>query len=235
MAKIIVALDGMNVKSALSLAEKLGGEDVLFKVNDLLDDDEGLKIIGTLNRYGGVMDDPKLHDIPNTVKNRIKKHAYMTPVFITVHASGGIAMMRVAVENCGQSKILAVTVLTSLNEEECYLNLGSPVKAKVLQYARNAVIAGVHGIVCSPKELEFLSQFPELKSLIKVTPGIRPVWHLDPKDDQSRVTTPAQAVQMGADYLVIGRPIVKAEDPVEAVHKTKQEIMDAMPKIGMMA
>lgn len=235
MTKIIVALDGMDVKSALLLAGKLGSEDVLFKVNDLLDDDEGLKIIGMLNAHGSVMDDPKLHDIPNTVKNRVKKHTRMTPVFITVHAAGGIAMMKAAVENCGQSKILAVTVLTSLNEEECNINLGGSVKAKVLQYARNAVLAGVHGIVCSPKELEFLSQFPELTNLIKVTPGIRPAWHLDPKDDQSRVTTPAKAVQMGADYIVIGRPIVKAEDPVEAVRKTKQEIMDAMPKIGMMA
>lgn len=235
MAKIIVALDGMGVISALSLAKKLAGENVLFKANDLLDDEEGINIIAMLNGYGSVMADPKLHDIPNTVKNRVVKYARMTPVFITVHASGGIAMMRAAVENCGQSKILAVTVLTSLSEEECHNNLGGPVKVKVLQYARNAVLAGVHGIVCSPKELEFLSQFPELKILTKVTPGIRPVWHLDPKDDQSRVTTPARAVKLGTDYMVIGRPIVKAEDPVEAVRKTKQEIMDAMPKIGMMA
>ncbi len=235
MAKIIVALDGMTVGNALSLARKLTSEGVLFKANDLLDDEGGVEIIALLNAHGSVMDDPKLHDIPNTVKNRIKKHVKKNPMFITVHASGGIAMMRAAVENCGESKILAVTVLTSLSEEECHNNLGGPVKVKVLQYARNAVLAGVHGIVCSPKELEFLSQFPELKNLIKVTPGIRPVWHLDPKDDQSRVTTPAQAVNLGADYMVIGRPIVKAEDPVEAVRKTKQEIMDAMPKTGMMA
>lgn len=227
MAQIIVALDGMKYKDALRLAEKLKSADVLFKANDLLDD-EGPSVISALRHYGRVMADPKLHDIPNTVKNRIIKYAEHDPQFITVHASGGIAMMREAVMNSLGVRILAVTVLTSLNEEECNINLGGPVRVKVLQYARNAVLAGVNGIVCSPKELEFLSQFSELKPLVKVTPGIRPKWHLDPNDDQSRVTTPADAVKMGGDYLVIGRPIVKAEDPVEAVRKTQEEIEDAI-------
>lgn len=232
--KIIVALDDLSREDALLLADKLSTENVIFKANDLLDDG-GADIIMSLKNKGGVMADPKLHDIPNTVKNRVKKYAATNPDFITVHASGGIAMMRAAVENCGDSKILAVTVLTSLNEKECTINLGGPIKAKVLQYARNAALAGVHGIVCSPKELEFLSQFPELKTLIKVTPGIRPGWHLDPKDDQSRVTTPADAIKMGADYIVIGRPIVKAKDPLQAIRDTQKEIMDAMPKIGIVA
>lgn len=227
---IIVALDDLEIGKALGLARTLEGAEVLFKANDLLDDNLGLGVIKELKTYGGVMADPKLHDIPNTVKNRIKKFVYFKPDFITVHASGGIEMMRAAVENCGNSKILAVTVLTSLGEEECNINLGGPVKAKVLQYARNAVIAGVHGIVCSANELEFLSKFPELKSLIRVTPGIRPIWHLDANDDQSRVTTPAKAVEYGTNYMVIGRPIVKANDPVEAVKKTKAEIEEAENK-----
>lgn len=222
---IIVALDGMKYEDALRLAEKLKGTGVLFKANDLLDD-KGPEVIRELEKFGGVMADPKLHDIPNTVANRIKKYAIYNPAMITVHASGGIAMMRSAVKNC--SGVLAVTVLTSLNEEECNINLGGPVRAKVLQYARNAVLAGVYGMVCSPKELEFLSQFPELEQLIKVTPGIRPKWHLDPNDDQSRITTPTDAVKMGADYLVIGRPIVKADDPIEAVAKTQAEIKAAV-------
>lgn len=225
---IIVALDDLGRDKALSLAKKLREARVIVKVNDLLDD-PGPKIITELRDLGvEVMDDPKLHDIPNTVKTRAKKHAAYRPKFITVHASGGVAMMRAAVEGAGNSKILAVTVLTSLGEEECNINLGGPVKVKVLQFARNALLAGVYGIVCSPQELKFLSGFAELKSLIKVTPGIRPKWHIDPKDDQSRITTPYDAVMLGADYGVIGRPIVKSDDPVQAVWKTQEEIESAM-------
>ena len=226
LTRIIVALDDLSVNDALSLAEKLSGEDVVFKANDLLDD-EGPEIMRTLSVYGGVMADPKFHDIPNTVKNRIKKYAIHGPDFITVHASGGIAMMKAAVENRGDSGILAVTVLTSLSEDDCKSIFGSSVKDKVLQLAKDAVSAGVQGIVCSPQELEFLSQFPEFENILKVTPGIRPFWHLGKGDDQSRVTTPERAARKGADYIVIGRPIVKAEDPVEAVRKTKNEILSA--------
>ena len=228
MAKIIVALDGMSDEDALSLAEKLKGTGAILKANDLLDGPQGLGIIDTLSQYAGVMDDAKLYDIPNTEENRVKKHAAHNPLFITVHASGEIAMMRKAVQNSGNSKILAVSVLTTMNEEECHLTFGAPVKAKVLQFARNAVLAGVYGLVCSAKELAFLSGYPEVACLKKFTPGIRPIWHLDPKDDQSRVTTPADAVRMGADYIILGRPIVKAKDPVEAVRLTQQEIDQAL-------
>ncbi|MBU4216497.1 orotidine-5'-phosphate decarboxylase [Candidatus Parcubacteria bacterium] len=224
MSKIIVALDGMDTEDALVLAKNLEGTGVILKANDLLDGGLGVTILEVLSRHAEVMDDAKFHDIPNTVKNRVKKHIFYKPSLITVHASGGVAMMRAAVEAAGDSKILAVTVLTSLNEEECNINYGMPVKAKVLQFARNAVLAGVYGIVCSPMELKFLSQFPELNKLKKVTPGIRPKWHLDPNDDQSRITTPYDAVKMGADYLVIGRPITMATNPVEAVLETQKEI-----------
>lgn len=226
MTRVIVALDGLNVTAALDLAKKLSGEDVVFKANDLLDDG-GPEILATLGAYGGVMADPKFHDIPNTVENRIKKYVIHAPDFITVHASGGVPMMKRAVENRGDSSILAVTVLTSLNEEECKSILGGSVKDKVLQYVDNALLAGVQGIVCSPNELEFLSEVPKFKSLIKVTPGIRPLWSLTEKDDQSRIMTPYMAASKGADYIVIGRPIVQAKDPVEAVKKTKYEILTA--------
>ena len=231
---IIIALDGMKKKDAIELAKKLSSASqiVCFKANDLLDD-EGGKIIEELSQYGLVMADPKYHDIPNTVGNRVKKISSYHPMFITVHASGGIEMMRAAVENTSEitvaikSKILAVTVLTSLDEEECNLNLGGPVKAKVLQFARNAILSGVEGIVCSANELAFLSKFPELKWLIKVTPGIRPKWHIDPSDDQARIVTPADAVKLGADFIVIGRPIVRAKDPLKALEDTISEIEEA--------
>lgn len=224
MTKIIVAMDGMSVEETLGLAEKLKGQGALFKVNDQLDDDLGLGIIDELKKYGEVMDDPKLHDIPKTVGRRAAKHAKHKPELITVHASGEIPMMRAAVENCGEAKILAVTVLTSLDEDQCNLTFGSPIKAKVLQFARFALAAGAHGIVCSGQELKFLSGYPETKRLIKVTPGIRPKWHIDPNDDQSRIVTPAEAFGLKADYIVIGRPIVQAKNPVEAFIKTKEEI-----------
>lgn len=226
MTRIIVALDDLSIDDALSLAKKLSEEDVVFKVNDLLDD-KGPEIIAALGEYGGVMADPKLHDIPNTVKNRIKKYVIHAPDLVTIHASGGIPMMKAAVENRGDSSILAVTVLTSLSDDECNAIFGCSAKDKVLQLVGDAVSAGVQGIVCSPKELEFLSEVDEFKNLIKVTPGIRPCWNLTLKDDQSRVMTPYNAARKGADYIVIGRPIVQAKDPVEAVRKTKEEILSA--------
>jgi orotidine-5'-phosphate decarboxylase len=227
--KIIVALDGLEIGRAMVLAESLASLGVLFKANDLLDTNIGLQVIKGLKDLGvGVMADPKVHDIPNTAKNRIKKFAAFGPDLITVHASGGVEMMRYAVEGAGSvSKILAVTVLTSLGEEECNINLGGPVKVKVLQYARNAVLAGAYGIVSSGEELAFLSKYPETRILKKVVPGIRPTWEITEKDDQKRVVTPANAVKGGADYLVIGRPIYEAADPAEAVRRIQKEIEEA--------
>lgn len=225
MAKIIVALDGMNVKQALDLAKKLSGQNVIFKVNDLLDD-RGIDIVSMLREFGEVMDDPKFFDIPNTVGTRVRKHASHKPLFITVHGQN-IRILQAAAANRGDSMILAVSVLTTIGEEECNLNLGGPVKAKVLQYARNAVLAQAQGLVSSAQELEFLSAFPETKSLIKVTPAIRPAWYKDPKDDQARPTTPEIAIRAGADYIVIGRPITKAADPLEALQRTIDEVNEA--------
>lgn len=222
----------MSVKKALEVAKELSDAVWGFKANDLLDernvviDKRPVDILEELKSFGGVFADPKYHDIPNTVANRVAKMAKAKPYFITVHASGGVKMLRAAVDNAGESKILAVTVLTSLNEEDTHLALGAPVKAKVLEYARYAVLAGVHGIVCSAKELEFLSKYKELDSLIKVTPGIRPLWY-QPADDQKRTMTPAEAIELGADYLVIGRPILKDDVPDYAVERTLEEIKNA--------
>lgn len=227
---IIVALDGMTLNGTVEMAEKLRDVVGAFKVNDALDHSIGPSIISRLGEIGNVMADTKFHDIPNTVANRVHNLIFGAephPLFITVQASGGIAMMSKALESIdamvSSTKILAVTVLTSLNEEDCNLTFGAPVKAKVLQFARWAMLAGVQGIVCSPKELEFLSKYPELEDLIRVVPGIRPKWAVKP-DDQKRVTTPADAISMGADYLVIGRPITKADDPVEAAKRILEEI-----------
>ncbi|KPJ56839.1 hypothetical protein AMJ49_03810 [Parcubacteria bacterium DG_74_2] len=212
------------------------------KANDLLDTMGPVECIKELQKYGHVMADPKLHDIPNTVKNRV--NVYIDAELrgeieeldiITVMASGGIEMMRSAVGTARQRsanrespiiKIAAVTVLTSLSEEECNINLGGPVKAKVLQYARNAVLAGCPAIVCSAQELPFLRQFPELDDLIKITPGIRPKGVS--KDDQKRVNTPSEAIKNGADLLAIGKAITKAENPAKAAQEINEEIEQAI-------
>jgi orotidine-5'-phosphate decarboxylase len=231
-SRIIVALDGKSQEEIMDLVEKLkcvvGG----FKFNDALDikAEEILRPIriGT----GGqaiIMADPKLHDIPNTVGNRAKNFEAMQASWITVHASGGVAMMRAAVEKVDNSKILAVTVLTSHTNQDCHLTYGVPSMEGVLRFARWAALAEVWGIVCSPKELEFLSKYPELANLVRVTPGIRPAGA--DIDDQKRIATPGGAILAGADYLVIGRPITKAEDPVAAAEAINQEVAAALKEL----
>ncbi len=225
---IIVALDGMDLAQSLNLAERLTGEVGFSKANTLLRQ-EGYSLIEKFKGQG-FFADLKLHDIPNTVANDVKSLAALPtpPDFITVMASGGIDMMGAAVDAAGDKiKILAVTVLTSLTEEDAHLMYGCLSKVAVLRMARDAKLAGVHGIVCSPKELPIFQKRRELKGLIKVTPGIRPKWYLNPNDDQSRVTTPADAIKMGADYLVIGRPIYDHDDPAEAAKLTLAECEEA--------
>ena len=198
--KIIVALDGISEMEALRIAKLLKGQVWGFKVNDLLF--EGPGIIKKLKKFGNVFADAKLYDIPNTVANSVKRLALAGADMVTVHASGGIEMMRVAKENAGHSKILAVTVLTSFR--------GSQNKI-VLKLAREAEKAGLDGIVCSGHELKYVSKI----SLLKVVPGIRPKDY-NKKDDQKRTVTPKEAIKLGADYLVIGRPITKSKDPPQA-------------------
>ena len=232
-SKIIVALDGMAESDAFELAEKLKGEVWGFKANDLLDKMGPRECIYALRKYGKVMADPKLYDIPNTMKNRIevyfggvKKKGKITiekmyqADIVTVMACAGIdALIGVAETKSGlkvSTDIAVVTVLTSFDEEECNINLGGPVKAKVLQYARNAVLAGCDAIVCSTQELLFLKEHPELDGLIRITPGIRPKG--TSADDQKRIDTPGGAVKNGADLLVIGRAITENDDPLAAVY-----------------
>ena len=228
MNPIFFPLDGMNVKEALEKAALLQGKVFGFKINDLLDD-EGVQIVPKLKKFGRLWADNKFKDIPNTVGNRVKKWSDAGADFITVHASGGIEMMMKAVANRGKSKILAVTVLTSHQEDNAHLAYGSPSKAKVIQLARWAKLAGVDAIVCSGEELEVLGQQPELSDLIKVVPGIRPIWYQKP-DDQKKKKTPVQAIELGADFLVIGRPIAEADDPLQAIDKTMAEISEALKK-----
>ncbi|MEX0919141.1 MAG: orotidine-5'-phosphate decarboxylase [Parcubacteria group bacterium] len=204
---IIVALDGISHKKALKLANQLKGKVWGFKVNDLLYDKS--EIIEELKSLGNLFVDVKLYDIPNTVSNSVRRLSARGADIITVHASGGLEMMQVAKKNAGGSKIIAVTVLTSLLNDS---------KDEVLRLAQEAIEAQVDGIVCSGLELDSLSNLKGADKLLKVVPGIRPNGRVE-SDDQSRVVTAKQAFDLGADYIVVGRPITQAEDPLKVLEQ----------------
>ena len=218
--KIIIALDGMSVSRALKIAKLLSGKAWGFKVNDLLHNPKFQ--IKNLKKYGHVFIDAKLHDTPNTVFNSVRQLSRQGVEMITVHASGGFDMMKSAKQAAlrraqGKTKIIAVTVLTSI---------GGDVRNKVLKLARDAQEAGVDGIVCSAHELKYLKNIKPINKiqggLLKIVPGIRPSWY-GKKDDQKRSATPKEALRAGADYLVIGRPITQAKDPVKALASVNPE------------
>ncbi len=218
---IIIPLDGMTESTALAMAKELSGSVWGFKVNDLLIEC-GVSIVTKLKKYGNVFADPKLHDIPNTVSNSVQRLDEAGADFISIHASGWTEMMEAAVQATSNSKILAITILTSLDDEGVDAIYHNSTIDQVLWLAEIAKFSKVHGVVCSPMELELLEEIPEL---IKVIPGIRPKWYLN-EDDQKRVATPENAMKNGADLLVIGRPITSDKNPYEAAQRTMGEIVD---------
>lgn len=174
--------------------------------------------------------DLKLHDIPNTVGAGVRAALPLAPAFMTIHSSGGPAMMRAAAEAAASAeakrpKILAVTVLTSLDDGDlAKVGQAVPVADQVTRLALLAKESGVDGVVCSPAEVAALRAAcgPDF---ILMVPGIRPVWAA--ANDQKRFTTPAQALAAGADHLVIGRPITASDDPAAAARRIAAEIADA--------
>ncbi len=238
-SKIVVALDVDTVGKALNLVETLSPHVGMFKIGlefitsilaqtiSIQDEDEAfirLRKIRTLfdTLEGKIFWDGKFDDIPNTIGKASAALGKLNVKTFNVHASASIASMMAAVANKGNSLVLAVTVLTSTSEEDAELIFGASAKAKVLQFARNAKLAGCDGLVCSSRELALFKTHKELSGLLKFTPGIRS--EDDPPDDQSRTMTARQAIHAGADYLVIGRPIVTAPDPVAAAQKFASEI-----------
>lgn len=225
--KIVIALDGLDINVCMDLVRKIRDRVFAFKIHDLWDTHGPSVVSRFVNSGTEVFVDFKLHDIPNTVKLRAKAVAKSGASILTVHASGGIDMMKAAVEGAGADlKILAITILTSLGEEDAHLIYGEPTKAGVLNFARMAKLAGVWGIVCSPQEVGILAKRPELQGLKFVTPGVRSPG----KDvqDQKRVDTPAAAIKAGADFLVVGREVVQAEDPVAALENIERQIAEAL-------
>lgn len=215
---IIVALDGIDFDKANAIAERLKDHVWGFKINDLYFE-HGMTAVCALSVFGPVMLDGKFHDIPNTVKNTTEKiAAKCDPGIVTVHASGGKDMIAAAVENL-PGKIAAVTVLTSLDEEACLDIYNIRPQRAVERLAHRAQEAGASYVVCSPLELGKLKHI----SLPKIVPGIRPLWYQE-ADDQARKMTPSEAMEAGAGFLVMGRPILRADDPVEAAQRTTEEI-----------
>ena len=226
--KIIVALDVYDFEKAENLVKDLAPYVGCFKIGlELISSVGGPQAVRFVHGLEGeVFYDGKFKDIPNTIGRASRAVSALGVKMFNVHASAGIEAMRAAVDNKGNSLVLAVTVLTSLEENNAHLIFGAPTKAKVLQFARDAKIAGCDGIICSPRELEFIGNYPELKGLLKVVPGIRPKWSV--AGDQKRITTPSDAIKAGADYLVIGRPITnppkEVGTPVDAVKRIIEEI-----------
>ena len=245
--RIIVALDVDELDKAKFLVAILAPYVGCFKVGLELMSAAGLpQTVQAIHQLGGsVFCDIKLNDIPNTMAGTAQVISKLGVRMFNVHASAGIegmvaaavAARSVGIQDEGWSGtrplavpgnclILAVTVLTSFEENNAHLTFGAPTKAKVLQFARDAKAAGLDGVICSPQELGLLGGQTELADLMKITPGVRPAWAA--AGDQKRVMTPAEAIKAGATALVIGRPITKppAEigSPVDAAKKIAEEI-----------
>jgi len=223
MNPLIVALDFDSPEKARELVERLGGRVTFYKVGLELYAAAGMQFVGELIAGGkDVFLDLKLYDIGETVKRAVARIAASGARFTTVHGSG--ALMRAAAEGRGAShlKLLAVTVLTSFDREDL-ADLGYPcaVSELVALRVRRAMEAGIDGIVCSPLEAALVRQTAGPGAIL-VTPGVRSAGA--GKGDQKRVATPAEALRDGANYLVIGRQVTRAQDPAAEVERILEEI-----------
>ena len=213
--KIIVALDNGNLIHTKELINKLKNEAFAFKIGYEFFYNYGIEGYKAIQMEKvKIFLDLKLHDIPNTVKKGIDAISKLEPYFTTIHISGGDEMQKEAVSSKKNTKILGVTILTSLdaNQVDKYYH-NNDVNKIVSNYAKNALNNKLDGIVCSPKEIQIIKNIVGDKLLI-ITPGIRPLSYKNLEDDQKRTLTPNEAIKLGADYLVIGRPITKSFDPI---------------------
>ena len=229
MNRVIIPLDVPSVSDAFALVDRLGDEADFYKVGFELYTRGGLEVVRELvSREKRVFLDIKLHDIPNTVARAVEAASDLGVDLLTLHASGGQRMMAAAAEaRSSHLKLLGVTVLTSMTTDEMASAWGreiSSVRDEVLRLANLGKEAGLDGIVSSALEASWIRQKIGPRFLI-VTPGIRPAG--SDSDDQNRVATPREAIQSGADFLVIGRPITKADDPSAAFAAVLKEIEEA--------
>lgn len=229
--KIIFAMDVKEFSDVELWANRLSGHVGTFKVGKQLYTSCGPAAVRMIQKHGGeVFLDLKYHDIPNTVAMATLEAARLGVKLCDLHALGGLEMMSTTMEkldkefsSADRPKVLAITVLTSSNEETLRgIGINHTVPEMVVRLAKLAKQAGVDGVVASPQEVELIRQACG-KDFLVVTPGVRPSFAS--ADDQKRIMTPAEAVKVGADYLVIGRPIAAAADPVKAAQAIVDEIV----------
>ncbi|HEX3585861.1 MAG TPA: orotidine-5'-phosphate decarboxylase [Candidatus Angelobacter sp.] len=225
--RLIVALDVSTAAEAQKLVQRMGDAAGIYKVGLQLFTAEGPAVVRDLVRSGKrIFLDLKLHDIPNTVAHAVKSAAELGVHMLTVHASGGAAMLRAATEAAaGRVNILGVTVLTSLNDEDMQeIGVSDRVSDQVLRMASLARSAGCQGIVTSPREALVVRKSMG-EGFAIVTPGVRPAG--TETHDQQRTATPAQAIGNGASHIVVGRPITHAADPAQAAQAIISEMEQA--------
>ncbi len=231
MAKdVIIALDFPSAEETLAFLDKFAGEErkPFVKVGMELFYAAGADIVKEIKRRGHkIFLDLKLHDIPNTVGRSMAVLSALDVDMCNLHAGGGVAMMKAALEGLTRADgsrplLIAVTQLTSTSEEVMHRELwiDRPMDETVMHYAANAAAAGLDGVVCSPLEAGKVHEVCG-EGFLTVTPGVR--FDDASKGDQVRVTTPARARELGSDYIVVGRPVTAAEDPVRAYRRCVED------------
>ena len=227
---VIVALDFAGAKQVYDFLDRFSGKKPYVKIGMELFYAEGPEIVREIKKRGHqIFLDLKLHDIPNTVKKAMNVLSRLDVDMCNLHCSGTIPMMEAALEGLTREDgsrpiLLGVTQLTSTSEEVMQRDLliDAPIADTICHYARNAKAAGLDGVVCSPLEASLVKEACG-KEFFTVTPGIR--FADSAKDDQRRIMTPADAKKIGSDYIVVGRPITAAEDPVAAYERCLEEFV----------
>ena len=228
---VIVACDFAGKQEVLEFLDKFGGKKPFVKIGMELYYAEGPDIVREIKARGHkIFLDLKLHDIPNTVKKSMSVLSRLDVDMCNLHASGTVAMMEAAIEGLtredgSRPMLIAVTQLTSTSEERMKSDLliNEPLDNVVMHYAKCAKVAGLDGVVCSPLEAEKVHEVCG-NEFVTVTPGVR--FADGDIGDQVRVTTPARAKEIGSDYIVVGRPITAAADPVAAYERCVSEFVD---------
>ncbi len=228
---VIVACDFSSKEQVMSFLDKFEGRKPFVKIGMELFYAEGPQIVREIKARGHkIFLDLKLHDIPNTVKKAMSVLSGLDVDMTNLHASGTKRMMEAAIEGLTRPDgtrpiLIAVTQLTSTDQQamEEDLLINHPIDEVVMHYARNAKCAGLDGVVCSPLEAGKVHEVCG-SQFITVTPGVR--FADGDKGDQKRVMTPAEAKKIGSDYIVVGRPITAAEDPVAAYERCIKEFVD---------
>lgn len=228
---VIIACDFSSAEETYNFLDKFTGKKPFVKIGMELFYAEGPEIVRQLKKRGHrIFLDLKLHDIPNTVKKSMAVLSRLDVDMCNLHAAGTIEMMRAALEGLTRPDgtrplLIAVTQLTSTSEERMHndLLINGNINDVVVHYAKNAKIAGLDGVVCSPLEAGIVKEACG-KEFITVTPGIR--FADGAVGDQVRITTPERAKEIGTDYIVVGRPITAAENPVAAYERCLQEFIN---------